>query len=156
MPFLAFRARVCSTVLWHSMPNLWLFFKYLVCPFLMLANFLYLSLRTCLTHQLKTGLWLIPCTTANSTVCTGWDTFNLDNFFYEVEPSFHCQQICQPAVVLHVTGLPCILVFYSVREIALLSLWLSTSMSLSKYLFLSELHWMYIDSEKILAISSVT
>ena len=31
VPFLAYRARACSTVLWASMSNLWLFFKFLAC-----------------------------------------------------------------------------------------------------------------------------
>ena len=67
---LALRARACSTVLGSSMWNLWLFFKYPVCYFLMLATNLSLFLSTCLTHQLKACLWSIPCTTANSAVCT--------------------------------------------------------------------------------------
>ena len=46
----------------------------------MLAIILSLFLSTCLSHQLKAGSWPIPCTTANWAVCTGWDSFDLDNF----------------------------------------------------------------------------
>ena len=59
-PFLASRARACFTVIGSSMPNLWLFFKYLVCHFLTLATILSLFLCICLTHQLKFGSWSIP------------------------------------------------------------------------------------------------
>ena len=35
---------------------------------------------------------------ANLAVYTRWDSFKSDNFYDELEPSFHWQQICQPAV----------------------------------------------------------
>ena len=94
LPFLASNARASSTVLGSSIPNLRLLFRYLVCHLLMLAIILSLFLSTCLTHQLKAGSWSIPCATANSAVCTGWDSFNPDSFSHEVEPSFHWQQLC--------------------------------------------------------------
>ena len=43
---------------------------------------------------------------ANSALCIGLGYSNLDNFSHELEKSFHCQQLCQPAVVWWVTGLP--------------------------------------------------
>ena len=121
-PFLASRARACFTVIGSSMPNLWHFFKYLVCHFLTLATILSLFLCTCLTHQLKFGSWSIPCATANSVVCTRWDSFHSDNFSHEIESSFQWQKICQPAVVIQVTGLSHTAFCFSDKEITSLSL----------------------------------
>ena len=81
LPFLASRARACSTV--SSMPNLQLLFSYLVGLFLMLAIILSHFLSTCLTH--KAGSWSIACAMAYSAVCTGWDSINLDSFSHKVE-----------------------------------------------------------------------
>ena len=123
LPFLVSRARDCSKVLGSSMPNLWLFFRYLFSHFLMLEITVSHFLSTCITHQLKAGSWSIPCETANSADCSRWNSFNLDNFFHEEEPSFHWQQICQSTVVSQVTGLSQVLVCCSVGKMALLSLW---------------------------------
>ena len=82
---------------------------------------------TCFIYQLKAGSWSINSATANSAVYIRWDSFNSKNFSHEVEPSFHWHQICQPAVVLQIIGLPHMLVYCSVREITLLSLWKSIS-----------------------------
>ena len=92
----------------ESMPNLWYFFRYLFCHLFTLAIILSIFLSMCLTNQLKTVSWSIPCTIANSAVYTGWDSFNLDSFLQEVKPSFHWQQICQPAVDLWINDMPCI------------------------------------------------
>ena len=89
LPFLASRVRACSTFLRSCMPNLWLFFRYLVCCLLLLAIVLSLYLSACLTHQLTAGSWSITCATANTTVCTGWYSFHSDNSSHEVEASFH-------------------------------------------------------------------
>ena len=55
-------------------------------------------MSTCLNHHFKAGLWSMPCVTANSSLCTEWDSLNSDNS-HEVEPSFNLQQMCPSAVV---------------------------------------------------------
>ena len=104
----------------------------------------------------KSWLMINPLYKANSAVCTVWDSFNPDSFSHEVEPSFHWQQICQSTVLLWVTGLPCNVICWSDREMALLSFQESTSSSRSKYSFPSEWHWAYIDSAMTFAVNYVT
>ena len=143
-----------STILGSSSSKWWVLLKYwTLCHFTTEINLSYFF-KTWWTHQLN--LVCVECPGYGILVTWIWcDSLRLDNFSPNVEPSFHLQQIFQPAVdFLRAYHTLTSIIWFSILRAELFFLWLMNT-SNEKYSFLSTSQWAYIDSAMMFAANSV-
>ena len=96
-PFFLSMTYASFTILGSSIPNSWVLSSYWVLCFLTMEIIPSLFFRTWWTHQLNVGSYSIPWATAYLATWIGYDSLRSESFSHNVDPSFHLQQMSQPA-----------------------------------------------------------
>ena len=107
------------------------------------------------TYQLDAGSCWTAWAMAYLATWIGYDSLRLGNFSHDVDPSFHLQQMSQPAFdFLRVSHLSMSIFWSSTVRAEPLFLWLMND-SNNRYSFLSTSHWACIEYVLMFAASSV-
>ena len=86
----------------------------------------------------------MPCAMAYLATWIGWNSLRLDNFSHNVDPSFHLQQMYQPAVDFLRVSHPLMTTFWSLSlKAEPFFLW-SMNVSNNRYSFLWTSYWAYL------------